>query len=67
MSSATMVTLKVRFRRACDKVRRTYRTQGVSAVLRKINRIAVAALYQRDAQHIFVRKIPASGASGTPQ
>jgi GNAT superfamily N-acetyltransferase len=63
MSSATMVTLKVRFRRACDRVRRTYRTQGVSTVLRKINRIVVAALYQRDAQHIFVWKIPASGAS----
>jgi GNAT superfamily N-acetyltransferase len=58
-----MVTLNVRFRRACDKVRRTYRTQGVSAVLREIKRIAVAALYQRDAQHIFVRRIPASGAS----
>ena len=53
-----MMTLKVRFQRACDKVRRTYRTQGVSAVLREIKRIAVAALYQRDAQHIFVRKIP---------
>jgi GNAT superfamily N-acetyltransferase len=58
-----MVTLTGRFRRAWDNLRRTYRTHGVSALLREISRIALAALYQRDAQLIFVRKIPASGAS----
>jgi GNAT superfamily N-acetyltransferase len=58
-----MVTLTGRFRRAWDNLRRTYRTHGVSALLREISRIALAALYQRDAQLIFVRKIPASGTS----
>jgi GNAT superfamily N-acetyltransferase len=58
-----MVTFKVRFRRACDRLPRIYRTQGVSAVLREIIRIARVALYERETQYVFVRKIPASGVS----
>jgi GNAT superfamily N-acetyltransferase len=51
--------MQERIRRVGDEARRTYRSEGILGVLDLLKRRVLAALYSRDAQYIFVRKIEA--------
>lgn len=54
--------MRAHFRRAFGSVRQTYRAEGLSGAVRQLHRSVLAALYHRDTQYIFVRKIETRAA-----